>query len=74
MSSKASPWTPKRIHYLPPASHQLEDYRRLVCRRLGGDFAHPEVIAGFTQFVKVAVQIIKRHLNGGGFDNAADQG
>lgn len=63
-----------RIEYIPPASEQIENYGRQVCRGLGDEFAEPEVIHGFTQFVKVAVQIIERRLNGEGFDNASDQG
>ncbi|KAB2902707.1 MAG: hypothetical protein F9K27_15860 [Anaerolineae bacterium] len=63
-----------RIEYIPPPSEHIEDYGRQVCRRLGEEFAEPEIIHGFTQFVKVAVQIIERRLNGEGFDNASDQG
>lgn len=63
-----------RIEYIPPPSEHIEEYGRQVCQELGDEFAEPEIIHGFTQFVKVAVQIIERRLNGGGFDNAADQG
>ena len=63
-----------RIEYIPPPPEQVEDYGRQVCRELGDAFDEPEIIHGFTRFVKVAVQIIERRLNGGGFDNAADQG
>ncbi|KAB2902361.1 MAG: hypothetical protein F9K27_17050 [Anaerolineae bacterium] len=60
---------PRRVIYLPPASHRLEDYSQQVCHDLGEEFTEPEVIEGFTQFVKVAVRIMARHLNGGTFDN-----
>lgn len=63
-----------RIEYIPPSSEQIEDYGRQVCRGLGNEFAKPEIIHGFTQFVKVTVQIIERRLNDGGFDIAPDHG
>ena len=63
-----------RIEYIPPPAEQVEAYGRQVCTKLGNEFSEPEIIHGFTQFLKVAVQIIERRLNDGGFDNAADQG
>lgn len=63
-----------RIEYIPPFSKHIEDYGRQVCRELGEEFAEPEIIHGFTQFVKVVVGIIARRLNAEGVDNAADQG
>jgi hypothetical protein len=58
-----------RIEYIPPATEQVEAYSQQVCRDLGDEFAEPEVVLGFTQFVKVIIGIAARHLNGEGFDN-----
>jgi hypothetical protein len=58
-----------RIEYIPPASDRVEAYGQQVCDGLGDEFAEPEVVQGFTQFVKVVVGIAARHLNGGVFDN-----
>jgi hypothetical protein len=63
-----------RIEYIPPPSEHIEAYGRQVCRELGEEFAEPEVMHGFTQFVKVVVGIIARRLNAEEVDNAADQG
>lgn len=58
-----------RVEYIPPASHQVESYSRAVCIELGKEFAEPEVVEGFTQFMKVVVAFAERRLNGKGFDN-----
>ena len=53
------------VVYLPPASDRIERYARQVCHRLGQDFAHPDVVREFTQFVKIAVAFKARRLNEG---------
>jgi hypothetical protein len=58
-----------RIEYIPPASERVEAYGQQVCHNLGDEFAEPEIVQGFTQFVKVIIRIAERHLNGGAFDN-----
>ena len=58
-----------RVEYIPPASDRVEAYGQQVCHGLGDEFAEPEVVQGFTQFVKVVIRIAARHLNGGVFDN-----
>jgi len=57
------------IEYIPPATHQIETYGREVCHELGEDFTEPEVIAGFTQFMKVVIAFAARRLNQRRFDN-----
>lgn len=64
----------RRIEYFPPTPEHIEAYGRQVCRDLGEEFAEPEVMHGFTQFVKVVVGIVARRLNAEEVDNAADQG
>ena len=58
-----------RIEYIPPASERVEAYGQQVCHDLGDEFAEPEVVQGFTQFVKVIIRVAERHLNSEGFDN-----
>ena len=58
-----------RIEYIPPASDRVEAYGQQVCHGLGDEFAEPEVVQGFTQFVKVVIRIAERHLNSKAFDN-----
>lgn len=60
---------PDRIKYIPPASHQVETYGRKVCHELGEEFTEPEIVEGFTQFVKVFIAFAERKINAGGFDN-----
>ena len=57
-----------RIEYIPPASDRVEAYGQQVCHDLGDDFTEPEVIQGFTQFVKVIIGIAERHFNTRAFD------
>jgi hypothetical protein len=47
----------------------VEAYGQQVCHGLGDEFNEPEVVQGFTQFVKVIIRIAARHLNSGVFDN-----
>jgi len=60
---------PVRIEYIPPASHKVEAYGREVCTELGEEFTEPEVVEGFTKFIKVVVAFAERRLNSKGFDN-----
>ena len=41
-----------RIEYIPPASDRVEAYGQQICTELGDEFAEPEIVQGFTQFVK----------------------
>ena len=59
----------QRTEYTPPASRVVEQYCRRVCREMGEQFTEPEIMEGFVQFMKVAVNVKLRELNRG-FDNA----
>lgn len=63
---------PMRIVYIRPSAEQIADYGRALCRELGDEFTQPEVVAGFINFLQLAAQIMARHLNDRGVDNAQD--
>lgn len=72
MDTSKAPHSPTRVIYVPPSADHIEIYGQQVCNGLGDEFAEAEVVQGFTQFMKIAVRIMLRHLNEEGFDNAAE--
>jgi hypothetical protein len=54
---------PPHLLYSPPAPEALEAFARQVCQRLGTEFTTPDVVAGFSAFIKVAADIQVKHLN-----------
>jgi len=56
MESTPPPPTPKRV-YSPPQAKTLEAFARNVCRSLGTDYTTPDVVNGFSAFIKVVADI-----------------
>ena len=61
--SDDKPQSPPHLLYSPPAPEALEAFARQVCQRLGTEFTAPDVVAGFSAFIKVAAAIQVKHLN-----------
>jgi len=58
----------RKITYHPPDSQILEQFARDVCRELAkdceGDRLDPEVISGFSNFMKLVARMRAKELNG----------
>lgn len=63
MSSASETGPTPPIVYAPPAPDVLEHFASSVCQELGAAFAEPDVVAGFTHFMKVVAQAQANHLN-----------
>jgi hypothetical protein len=61
--SDDNPQVPPQLLYSPPAPEALEAFARQVCQGLGTEFTTPDVVAGFSAFMKVAVDIQVKHIN-----------
>lgn len=57
------PQDPPQLVYSPPAPEALEAFARQVCQGLGADFSSPEIVAGFSAYLQVAVEIKARQLS-----------
>ena len=66
--------TPKpTVLYSPPKVEVVEAFARRVCHQLGADYMTPDVVEGFSSFVKVVGEIQAKYLNrqeAGRVDNA----
>ena len=61
--SDDNPQVPPQLLYSPPAPEALEAFARQVCQGLGTEFTTPDVVAGFSAFIKMAADIQVKHLN-----------
>jgi len=56
----------RKVVVCPPTEQQIEQYARAVCQQLSQKhhpaYGAPEVVRGFTDFVKLAVRIRARQL------------
>jgi hypothetical protein len=67
-----NPTPPPKVLYSPPKAEALEAFARRVCRQLGTEYTTPDVVDGFSAFVKVAADIQAKYLTrnqGGHVDN-----
>ena len=59
--------TPRKTRYIPPSNKEIEQYSRTVCKVLGDQrdpyYASGEFLRGFTEFMKLAVNIQAKYLN-----------
>lgn len=56
----------REIEYVPPSPAILDSYARSVCERLGGDYCKPEVVRGFSEFLRTISEIYCKQLNRAG--------
>jgi hypothetical protein len=52
-----------QVVYSPPAPEAVDAFARQVCQRLGTEFTAPEVVDGFSAFLRVVTTIQAKHLN-----------
>jgi hypothetical protein len=61
--SDDNPQVPPQLLYSPPAPEAVEAFARQVCQRLGTEYTTPEVVAGFSTFIKVVTDINVKNRN-----------
>lgn len=70
-SSKPTPPTT----YCPPSPDVLEHFAQAVCQEFGPEFADPEVVHGFANFMDTIARICANNLNrksGSEFDHQVE--
>lgn len=65
MTSDDSP----NFEYCPPDEAAINEYARCACEQLAEQFvnpswSHPDVIDGFSEFLKIVARICAKQLNG----------
>lgn len=67
----------RKVVVCPPTPQRIEQYTRAVCRALsenhGQEYCNPDVVAGFTAFVKLVVRIRARQLGATDDEKGAEQ-
>ncbi|MBZ0306432.1 MAG: hypothetical protein K8I82_10225 [Anaerolineae bacterium] len=62
MSDEKQAATPPTI-YSAPAPEAFDAFARKVCQKLGDEYTTPDVVNGFSAFIKVVAEIQVKHLN-----------
>lgn len=60
--SDEKPTAPPKVLYSPPKAEVVETFARRVCHRLGTEYMTPDVVDGFSAFLKVAADIQAKYL------------
>jgi hypothetical protein len=58
-----SPCSNPPTTYCPPSFDVLEHFAHTVCQEFGAEFADPEVVRGFTDFIGTVARICANNLN-----------
>jgi hypothetical protein len=60
--SDEKPIAPPKVLYSPPNAEVVETFARRVCHQLGTEYMTPDVVDGFSAFLKVAADIQAKYL------------